>query len=181
MIRRRPYPTMVATAGGTRKADSLLHSFEPRRQTNPMNCKLLICVAVLTTLTCNVTPANAQEKRSHVLAKQKLAPLMQMKLDRSKAILEGLALEDFEKISKNARALRLLSLESGWNVLQTEEYSHQSLDFRHNTELIAAAGDEKDLGRATLGYVALTVRCVECHSYMRKTLDKNPADAKKGK
>ena len=124
-------------------------------------------VAIL--LTCiDVAAAQAQVEKTPVLAKQKLAPLMQLKLDRSKEILEGLALEEFEKIAKNARALRLLSLESGWNVLQTEEYSEQSKDFRRNTALIAEAAEEKDLGRATLGYVALTVRCVECHSYMRR-------------
>ena len=44
---------------------------------------------------------------------------MQMKLDKSKAILEALAMEDYKAIAKNSRALRLLSLESGWNVIQT--------------------------------------------------------------
>ena len=147
-----------------------------------MNRKPLTRIFVAATLVlCFAATADAQERddqviKTPVLSKEKLAPLMQMKLDRSKSILEGLALEDYEKIAKNARALRLLSLESGWTVLQTEEYTEQSKDFRRNAELIAEAGADKDLGRATLGYVALTVRCVECHSYMRKTLGKNPAD-----
>ena len=97
-----------------------------------------------------------------------LVPLMQLKLDRSKAILEGLTLEEFDKIARNARALKLLSMESGWSVIQTKEYATQSSDFRRATDLIAEAAEEKDISRATLGYVALTVRCVECHSYMRK-------------
>ncbi|MGV3485048.1 MAG: hypothetical protein ACO1RT_11580 [Planctomycetaceae bacterium] len=96
-----------------------------------------------------------------------LTPLMQMKLTRSKAILEGLALEDLEAVGKNARALGLLSLESGWNVIQTEEYERQSSDFRRAAGAIANAAGEKDVGRATLGYVELTVRCIECHRYMR--------------
>lgn len=96
-----------------------------------------------------------------------LTPLMQMKLTRSKAILEGLALEDLEAVAKNARALGLLSLESGWNVIQTEQYERQSSDFRRAAETIAEAASEKDVGRATLGYVELTVRCIECHRYMR--------------
>lgn len=133
---------------------------------------LLFVTSVMIAAGFNANTVVAQAD-TPVLAKEKLAPLMQMKLDRSKSILEGLALEDYEKVSKNARALRLLSLESGWNVLQTEEYSQQSRDFRRNGELIAEAADEKDLGRATLGYVALTVRCVECHSYMRKSLKKS--------
>lgn len=97
-----------------------------------------------------------------------LRPLMQMKLEKSKQIIEGLTLEDFEKIGRNARSLKLLSTESGWNVIQTEEYATQSRDFQRTCDLIAEAAAEKDISRATLGYVAMTVRCVECHAYMRK-------------
>lgn len=102
------------------------------------------------------------------LPPSQLTPLMQMKLEKSKTILEGLALEDFEKIASNAQLLRLLSMESGWNVIQTEEYAAQSQDFRRSADLIIAAAKDKDIHRAAIGYVALTVRCVECHSYMRK-------------
>nr|WP_146580053.1 hypothetical protein [Neorhodopirellula pilleata] len=97
-----------------------------------------------------------------------LTPLMRMKLDRSKGILEGLTLEDFDMIVSNARALRLLSTEAGWNVIQTTEYAAQSRDFQRATDLIVEAAEGKDIHRAAMGYVALTVRCVECHSYMRK-------------
>ncbi|NND97827.1 MAG: hypothetical protein HKN47_10920 [Pirellulaceae bacterium] len=98
----------------------------------------------------------------------RVTPLMKMKLERSKAILEGLTLEDFDAIAKNARALKLLSLESGWKVIQTEKYVVQSQDFRQAADIITDAAAEKDISRATLGYVKMTVRCVECHSYMRK-------------
>lgn len=97
-----------------------------------------------------------------------IMPLMQLKLEKSKAILEGLTLEDFDKISRNAKSLKLLSMESGWKVIQTPEYETQSRDFRRAADMIAEAAMEKDISRATLGYVALTTRCVECHSYMRK-------------
>ena len=71
-------------------------------------------------------------------------------------------------LGKNARSLKLLSLEAGWNVIQTEEYATQSKDFRRTCDLIAKSAKDKEVGRAALGYVALTVRCVECHSYMRQ-------------
>ncbi|EMI56058.1 hypothetical protein [Rhodopirellula sallentina] len=103
-----------------------------------------------------------------IVPSQEIPPLMRMKLEKSKAILEGLTLEDYEMVAANARSLRLLSLEAGWNVLQTKEYASQSRDFRRSTDLIAQAAEGKDINRATLGYVAMTVRCVECHSYMRK-------------
>ena len=70
---------------------------------------------------------------------RQLSPLMQMKLEKSKSILEGLALEDYEKIAKNAQSLKLLSLESGWNVIQTEEYVSQSREFRRAVDRIMAA------------------------------------------
>ena len=93
---------------------------------------------------------------------------MQRKLDHAKGVLEGLALEDYEKIAKEAQALSLLSLESDWNVITTEEYLEQSSDFRRAVNVITEAAHEKDINRAALGYVNLTVRCVECHSYLRK-------------
>jgi hypothetical protein len=111
---------------------------------------------------------NASSDPPEVQSPRELLPLMQLKLEKSKEILEGLALEDFEKIGKNARSLKLLSLETGWNVIQTEEYATQSRDFKRTCDLISEAANEKDMGRAALGYVALTVRCVECHAYMRK-------------
>ena len=128
--------------------------------------RILFCtltIAVIT-LTLRAEPPKSRVDDSPM----KLAPLMRMKLDKSKAILEGLAMEDFDKISSNARSLHLLSTESGWNVIQTAEYASQSRDFQRAADLIADAADNKDIHRAAMGYVALTVRCVECHSYMRK-------------
>lgn len=124
---------------------------------------LFICLGVVA-VSLEMT---AEDPAPQVTSPQ-LTPLMQMKLEKSKAILEGLTLEDFDKITRNARSLKLLSMESGWNVIQTEEYATQSSDFRRASDMILAAAAEEDINRAALGYVALTVRCVECHSYMRK-------------
>ena len=113
-------------------------------------------------------------------ASSKLTPLMRMKLDKSKDILEGLTVENFDLIASSARSLKLLSMESGWNVLQTEEYAGQSRDFRRTCDLIEKAALDKDMGRAALGYVAMTVRCVECHSYMRKQAAENKIPPQSG-
>lgn len=82
-------------------------------------------------------------------------------------MLEALALEDFDSLSRNAQALSLLSLESNWQVLTTEEYLKQSADFRRSLELIRTAAKDKNIDRAALGYVDVTIRCVECHKYLR--------------
>ncbi len=98
---------------------------------------------------------------------QQFSALMRMKLEKAKGILEGLSLENYQLVNKNAKELRLLSLESGWNAIQTKEYSDQSEEFRRACDIIAESADQQDINRAALGYVALTVHCVECHSYMR--------------
>lgn len=124
-------------------------------------------VVVSLTMACFIQ-AGPPNRDSTASPPSNLTPLMRMKLNRSKAILEGLTLEDFDKIGQNARSLRLLSTESGWNVIQTKEYASQSRDFQRAADMIAEAADDRDIHRAAMGYVALTVRCIECHSYMRK-------------
>ncbi len=99
----------------------------------------------------------------------RLKPIMHHKLELSKNILEALAIEDFEKLGRNAQDLSLLSLESGWNILTTAEYIEQSKDFRRACNVIHEAAHEKNIDRAALGFVSLTARCVECHKYVRKT------------
>jgi len=74
----------------------------------------------------------------------------------------------------------LLSLESGWQILQTEEYVKQSLEFRRTANVISEAARDKNLERAALGYVALTVRCIECHGYLRKQHPELSLDAQQG-
>lgn len=100
---------------------------------------------------------------------KQLKPFMQQKLQHSKAILEALALEDFDQLAQSAQALSLLSLESNWNRLTTDEYIQQSADFRRACRVIQAAAHEKNVDRAALGFVDLTVRCVECHKYLRRS------------
>ena len=127
---------------------------------------LLASTVMLGLATCQAQ--DTKETKKQPIATKQISSLMQLKLDKSKAILEGLALENYQTIAENSRGLRLLSLESGWNVIQTNEYAKQSSEFKRSCDVITEAAKQKDLGRATLGYVALTVRCVECHIYLRK-------------
>jgi len=100
-------------------------------------------------------------------AKDPIKPVMQRKLDYSKALLEALAKEEFDKVSRNAQALSLLSLESAWNTIVTEEYLKQSNSFRNSLNSMREAAKEKNIDRATLGYVDMTIRCIDCHKYLR--------------
>jgi hypothetical protein len=92
---------------------------------------------------------------------------MQLKLQHSKNVLEGLVLEDFDRVAKNAQQLALLSQESNWRVFQTEEYVQRSLEFRRAAHAIVAAAKKNNLDGATLAYVDTTMKCVKCHKYVR--------------
>ena len=93
--------------------------------------------------------------------------LMQAKLEHSKSLLEGLATGDFAQLEKSASALTLLSLETDWNVIQTGEYRRLSEDFRRSTKSLKEMATAKNLDGATLAYVGVTMKCVECHKYVR--------------
>ena len=123
-----------------------------------------VCAIALGMLRLN---GNPQEPAGQI-GKGQLKPFMQMKLDHAKGILEGIATEDFERIAKDTQALNALSLQSSWNVYTTIEYLDHSSDFRRALNVITKAAHEENLDRAALGYVNLTVQCIECHRYLRQ-------------
>jgi len=96
---------------------------------------------------------------------------MRAKLMHSQKVLEGLALEDFGMVAKHSNQMKLLSLDAGWQVLQTEEYIRQSVDFRRTTDSLTKAAEKKNLDGALLAYFQLTHSCVECHKYVRAEED----------
>ena len=101
------------------------------------------------------------------VSKDQINSVMQRKLEYAQELLQALATEDYEKISKNSQALNLLSLESAWNTIVTEEYLKQSNSFRNALEAMRDGAKDENIDRATLGYVDMTIRCVECHKYLK--------------
>ncbi|REJ64832.1 MAG: hypothetical protein DWQ31_20320 [Planctomycetota bacterium] len=92
---------------------------------------------------------------------------MEAKLVDSQAILESLTREDFRAMAKHAQSLSLLTLEEGWQVLQTEEYLQQSRGFRRSADTLRKAAEDENLQAATLAFVELTIKCIDCHRYIR--------------
>ena len=69
----------------------------------------------------------------------------------------------------DAGALRALSEESGWFVMMTPEYTERSTAFRRSVMEIENSAKEKNLDRAALGYVDMTLQCIRCHQFLRGT------------
>ena len=97
----------------------------------------------------------------------RVAAFMRAKLAHSQNVLEGLAVEDFGLIARGAHDLSLASQDSNWQVLQTEDYVRQSAEFRRSCDALKKAAQEKNLDGATLAWVEVTLKCVQCHKYVR--------------
>jgi len=102
----------------------------------------------------------------------KTQTFMRLKLGHAQSVLEGLAVEDFDKISKNSQAMVLLSHESNWKVFQTPDYNQHSEDFRRIASSMTKHAKEKNLDAVALDYVLLTTNCVQCHKYVRSERSK---------
>jgi len=96
-----------------------------------------------------------------------LKDFMQVKLQHSQKVLEGLVLENFDEIAKHSQEMSLLSLAETWQVFETPEYVEYSRKFRNVADALTDAAKKKDLQRATLAFNQLTTKCVECHKYVR--------------
>lgn len=106
---------------------------------------------------------------SHEMQEPNLRFIMQRKLDHAHSILEALITEDFGTLEDSAGALRALSEEAAWFVIMTPEYAERSGSFRRAVAEIEQSAKEKNLDRAALGYVDMTLQCVRCHQFLRGT------------
>lgn len=94
--------------------------------------------------------------------------VMKAKLGHLQSVLEGLALEDYDRIKKGAQALSTLSKADAWNIHKTPEYVKFSRDFQDLADAMAADAGAKKLEAVTLDYVQLTMLCVKCHTHTRE-------------
>jgi hypothetical protein len=103
-------------------------------------------------------------------ADEKRRAFMRQKLEFSKQVLEGLTLEDFDAITKGARALKQLSLAAEWEVPtipNLPEYMAFTNEFQRLGDDLSAQAKAKNIDGATLAYLRLTMNCVNCHKYVR--------------
>ena len=97
-----------------------------------------------------------------------VSKFMQVKLRHSQSVLEGLALEDYDRIAKHSQEIALLSQATNWQVLQTPKYLEHSMEFRRTANSLTEAARKKNLDGAALSYVEMTLKCVNCHKYVRR-------------
>ncbi len=96
-----------------------------------------------------------------------VSKLMKLKLGHAERVLEAVAIEDFALLEKESQALSLLTQDEYFRVLVTPEYVRHSTDFRRSADSLTKAARDKNLDAAALAYMDMTMKCVNCHKYVR--------------
>ncbi len=94
--------------------------------------------------------------------------LMSLKLDHARTILESIIKQDFETLKGSSFRLGVLTASAGWKIIPTPEYNENMADFRRAVEALGEAPKRGDIDSAALAYLDMTLRCVQCHKYVRE-------------
>ena len=129
--------------------------------------RLIVATLIGAAAICFALPGLAQSEKTDVTVPVGIDALMQQKLMSAQALLKGLALDDFKLIQRESQRLQLLSLDAGWNTVQTADYARIAVEFREAAKKIRRAAEEKYLDAAGLGYFQLTMTCIDCHRHVR--------------
>ncbi len=92
---------------------------------------------------------------------------MKQKLVASQNILGGLTKADYDSVRLNAESMLFVGYLEKWVRTDTPEYKNMMRDFEYANKALVRASREKNLDSATLGYVQLTLSCVNCHRVVR--------------
>ena len=115
-------------------------------------------------------PAEEPELSPEEKEKRLLLHFMRRKLEASSEILEGLSIEDFTLIKEGATKLYKMSTVEKWRRSNDALYRQYSSEFQRVTQDLIRSADQGDLDRSALKWMDVTMKCIECHRYVRETL-----------
>lgn len=93
---------------------------------------------------------------------------MRMKLNYTQNILEGLTTRDFGLIISGAEEVERITQAEAWNSNDFADYQKISDELRSVAAHLKKAGQKSNLEAAALRYFELTMKCMDCHQYLRK-------------
>ena len=93
--------------------------------------------------------------------------LMKQKLAAAHGLLDGIVREDYESLKKNANLLKSISKASTWHRSDSEVFLNYARSFQNATDYLVTNAESKNLEGIALGYVRVTLECVQCHNHVR--------------
>jgi hypothetical protein len=143
-----------------------------------MNRKVRFVLTLLALFAVVPSLSGHDSKDKRGVEPKKVSELMRKKLEYAQKVLEGIALNDFNKIAEQAGELIEVSKATEWRVVKTPQYEVHSNQFRRAVEGLIEKAKEKNVDGAALSYVELTMSCVKCHKHVREVrmtrLDREP-------
>jgi hypothetical protein len=94
--------------------------------------------------------------------------VMRQKLADAQAVMAAVVTSNWTELDRRSRALAKATDDPAWLVLRTPEYTKQSEAFLRAIDDLVDAADRRDQDAAPLAYLAVTVRCVQCHRYVAR-------------
>ena len=94
--------------------------------------------------------------------------VMREKLNHAQKILEAVVTSDWVSLETHSRELEQLTNDPRWMVLKYPEYARHSSAFVRAVQDLHRAAAQRDLEKTPQAYVAVTLRCVECHRYLAR-------------
>lgn len=125
-----------------------------------MMIRKLITACVAALMLVPLLAADSDEAKQH-------DQQMQLKLEYSKTIVDGLVTEDFDKILKGAKSLNQLGKRK-WIENESAAYRTQNQVFWFTTGTLVYAAENKNIDGATLSYTQMMHSCVNCHKLIRR-------------
>ena len=94
--------------------------------------------------------------------------VMRQKLAHAQKILEAVVTSDWSALETESRELERLTTEPAWTSLKLPEYARYSTAFVAAVHDLHQAAAQRDLDATPKAYVAVTLKCVECHRYLAR-------------
>lgn len=93
---------------------------------------------------------------------------MRAKMMYSSNILQGLTSHDFKTIEESADEISGLTRAEEWLAVKDEDYARMSNELRISADRLKKAAKEENIDGATLRFVDMTVKCIDCHEHIRE-------------
>jgi hypothetical protein len=94
--------------------------------------------------------------------------VMRQKLVDAQGVMAAVVTSNWAELDRRTKALEKATEDPVWLVLNTPEYAKQSQAFVRAVNDLVETAARRDSDAAPLAYVALTMRCVQCHRYVAR-------------
>ena len=105
---------------------------------------------------------------------------MNAKLTSSQRVLDGLVRRNFAAMQQGAADLRAISEADQWPRSPDPVFEHFAREFRRQCRQLESLAKERNPEGATFTYLQITSTCVQCHDYVRDSMNKQIDEKRRG-